>query len=249
MNRSIESAPLSESPSLVRARRGHKAYELKFVLDEPTAQAVESALAHALTPDPHTDTATGMYAIDTLYTDTPNWSVFYGERLHAIRKYRIRRYGGGPVYLERKMVRKSIVRKRRAPAQTPDLETLVGQGGDSDTAWFVRQVNREELAPVCQVSYQRRAFFGSAEDGPMRITFDRSIRGAPVSRWAFDPSITPRALLESVVVCEFKFRDAMPGMMKRTVANLGLTPRKISKYRACIAAFTRELALSERPHA
>jgi len=249
MDRLIEFADSAESPSLVRTRRGHRAYEVKFVLDEPTAAAVERALSPSLALDPHADSATGMYTIDTLYTDTPAWSVFFGEKLHAIRKYRIRRYGGGAIYLERKMVRKSVVRKRRTATSTSDLESLIRRGGDGEAAWFVRQVDRDGLAPVCQVSYNRRALFGQSDDGPMRVTFDRSIQGVPVSRWQFGTDLSTRTLLTNIVVCEFKFRDAMPGLMKRVVADLGLAPRRVSKYRACVSAFTSELGLPENLHA
>jgi hypothetical protein len=36
------------------------------------------------------------------------------------------------------------------------------------------------------------------------------------------------------VVCEFKFRTAMPALFRGLVADLGLVPAGVSKYRLCV---------------
>ncbi len=243
-------AESSVSPSLGVTRRGLRAFEIKFILDEATAAAVEARLASFLTPDPHADPATGAYTITSIYCDTPGWDVYLREGRHASRKYRVRRYGDGPTFVERKTVRKSIVRKRRSRADGDDLQAMVASEACPDTAWFARQVSHADLRPVCRISYQRRALFGAGSEGPMRLTFDRHIRGHPLSQWSFNGVATPRTLFDSVVVCEFKFRNAMPAPMKDAVAAFRLEPRGVSKYRACIAAFSASLGLpSGAPHA
>lgn len=88
--------------------------------------------------------------------------------------------------------------------------------------------------------------FGLHPDGPMRVTFDRSIRGALAQGWTFDAG-PERPLFDGVVVCEFKFEGAMPAPMKAVAAALALSPSGISKYRACAAAFAAELDLPSPP--
>lgn len=232
----------STSPSLTRTGKGSRAFEIKFILNEPAAQTVEKLVAAFLHPDPHTDPVSGDYTVTSIYCDTPEWDVYHREGIHAHRKFRVRRYGpAGPVFVERKSVRKSIVRKRRSAGAVDPHESLIL--ADPAAAWFVGQVNRAALRPVCRITYQRRAYFGIHEGGPMRVTFDRHARGHPLAAWSFNGLATPKNLLDNLVVCEFKFRDAMPTPMKSIVASLGLTPGRISKYRACIHAFADELGV------
>lgn len=256
MDASAQSAAIDNgsfvSPSLAGVRGGVRAFEVKFVLDEATAAAVESRLASWLTPDPHTDPATGTYDLTSIYCDTPAWDMYFREGPHSTRKYRVRRYGAaGPLFLERKTARKSMVRKRRTAVNGSDVGQVLSSDAPTDSAWFVQQVHRAGLVPVCTISYARRAFFGQCRDGPMRVTFDRHIRGRQADGWSFNGSAPPpdRPLLAQVIVCEFKFRDAMPGPMKDAVAALRLEPRGVSKYRACIAAWAGELGLPGEHHA
>lgn len=235
------------SPSLARSGLAHSpgAYEIKFLLTEPLAREVESAFAGVLAADPHADPALGgAYAITSLYCDTARWDVYFREGRHATRKYRVRRYGpagGGPVFVERKIVVDRRVRKRRTPVDEADLaRTIEACSGDAE--WFARQVAARALAPSCRVRYLRRAMFGLGPEGPMRVTFDRSVRGSLARGWSFDAG-EERPILDGVVVCEFKFEEAMPAAMRAVVARLGLAPTGTSKYRACVGAFARELGL------
>lgn len=239
------------SPSLAPARISRVAadpgaFEIKFLLTEDLAAQVEARFSGLLAADPHADPALGgAYAITSLYCDTPGRDVYFREGRHAQRKYRVRRYGaadGGPVFLERKIVVDRRVRKRRTPVREDLLaRTVAACSGDAE--WFGRQVAARDLAPLCRVRYLRRAMFGLHPDGPMRVTFDRSIRGALAHGWAFDPAGPERPLFDGVVVCEFKFEGAMPAPMKAVAAALALSPSGVSKYRACAAAFADQLRL------
>jgi hypothetical protein len=221
------------------------AYEIKFLLSESLAREVEASLAGVLATDPHADPALGgAYAITSLYCDTSRWDVYFREGRHATRKYRARRYGpadGGPVFIERKIVVDRRVRKRRTAVVEPLLARTV-EGCSGEAEWFGRQVAARGLAPACRVRYLRRAMFGVGPEGPMRVTFDRSIRGALARGWTFDAG-EERPLLDGVVVCEFKFDDAMPTPMRAIVAELNLDPTGTSKYRSCVGAFAAELGL------
>jgi hypothetical protein len=67
----------------------------------------------------------------------------------------------------------------------------------------------------------------------VRLTFDRNIRGALVNEWRLGAMGAGAALLDRVV-CEFKFRVAMPALFRGIVADLALTPSPVSKYRTFV---------------
>ena len=97
--------------------------------------------------------------------------------------------------------------------------------------WFHAQLTRRNLLLICRVAYERVAYLGTAEGGAVRLTFDRNIRGVPATGWELIPVGSAPVLLPGRVVCEFKFRLAMPALFKAVVADLGLTPAAVSKYR------------------
>jgi hypothetical protein len=239
----------SLSPSLAGAclsASGGPAYELKFLLNDDQAREMEGRLMDALLPDPHADpTLGGMYAVTSLACDSPDLGVFYRDARMRNRKYRVRRYGASEtVYLERKRSRQGRVKKRRAPALGAGLGDIVtGKAGDASHGWFVRELSARELAPVCRIRYLRRALFGTGPDGAMRVTFDRRIRASLAPGWSLDFDAEERPLLEGVVVCEFKFHSAMPGPLKAIVADMHLEAMGVSKYRACIRAFSKEVGI------
>lgn len=238
------------SPSLSPTLRGSAdgmddvpAFEVKFLIDETLALAVERRIGEFLVPDSHGD-AGGEYGIASLYCDTPDWGAFFRLKPQRGRKYRVRRYeGAGTVYLEEKTVKGLRVHKRRESVDAAVLGRIHQQGPTWAGAWYAREVARRGLAPVCRVSYSRRAFCGDCPEGPMRVTIDRRIRGSLEREWSLEGSRDQRALLPGFVVCEFKFLVAMPAPLKGTVAALGLAPQGVSKYRACIRAFASELGV------
>src|SRR5438105_8753232 len=94
-----------ESPSLSSSGNGEgPAFEMKFLLQEPLARAVEACLGGRLPLDPHGDPALGgAYCTTTLYLDTVNLDVYRRTASFKRRKYRLRRYGDEPrIFLERK---------------------------------------------------------------------------------------------------------------------------------------------------
>jgi hypothetical protein len=227
-----------ESPSLFgtgAAADGATAYEVKFLLTEEQAAQVVARAAEKLALDPFADPALGgAYLTTSVYTDTSAFDVFYRSEGYNRDKFRVRRYGqDGPVFVERKTKNGERVRKHRArinPAEVPDL-AKPSLNGEWAGEWFHSQLLDKRLKPVCRVAYERVAYLGTADGGTVRLTFDRNIRGALAREWALAEVGAADPLLRDRVVCEFKFRTAMPALFRGIVADLALTPAPFSKYR------------------
>ncbi|NUN50385.1 MAG: polyphosphate polymerase domain-containing protein [Candidatus Brocadiae bacterium] len=235
--------PAAASPSLSAAAR---AFELKFLVGDGTARAIESWADRAMIPDPHGEPARGgAYEVTTVYLDTPALDVFHRAPETGGDKHRLRRYGGsGDLWLERKTRAGERVSKRRD--RIPDVEVgwLAGAGAPAGwgPAWFLDEVEGRLLRPVAAVAYLRRAYFGASGPGRFRLTLDREIQGARASGWSV-PVAGGRGcrLLAEGAVCELKFTDSLPAQFRALVSDLGLSSSGFSKYRrACV-----ELGLAE----
>src|SRR4051812_30422878 len=96
-----------ESPSLFvpgAPTDGATAYEVKFLLTEEQVREVIVRVTGKLALDAYADPAMGnAYLTTSVYTDTPNFDVFYRTEGYNRDKFRVRRYGAtGPVFAERK---------------------------------------------------------------------------------------------------------------------------------------------------
>ncbi len=239
---SAAAASTLQSPSLFglgTEADGATAYEVKYLLTEEQVSEVVARVTGKLDLDPFADPAMGnAYLTTSVYTDTPNFDVFYRTEGYDRDKFRVRRYGHtGPVFVERKTKNGDKVRKHRvriSPGEVPDL-AAPSLNGEWAGEWFHSQLLQKQLQPVCRVAYERVAYLGTADGGTVRLTFDRNIRGVLVSEWKLEPVGVVPALLDRVV-CEFKFRTAMPALFKGIVADLGLTPAPVSKYRTFVQA-------------
>jgi hypothetical protein len=227
-----------ESPSLGGSAEGTgPAFEMKFLLSEPTARAIESHLGGRLPLDPHGDPALGgAYRTTTLYLDTAMLDVFHRSPSFRKRKHRLRRYGDAPhIFLERKTREGDRVRKLRTAAPETELALLAEPtpGPDRPGAWFHRALLERGLRPVCLVVYERTAYAGLTSEGPLRLTFDRGLRGTPARDWEVLPC-AGREFLGGSVILEFKFRAALPALFKELVQEFRLCPTAVSKYRRCM---------------
>ena len=242
----------AESPSLASAGEGAgPAFELKFLLDEAPAQAVEAWARGRLALDPHGDPALGgAYWTTSLYFDTPDLDVYHRSPSYRRRKFRLRRYGAAPwAFLERKSKWGDRVEKRRTPVPEVELALLAHPLSVLTWPghWFHRRLLARRLGPACRVAYQRTAYVGACAEGPLRLTLDRRVRGALTRDWDAGPLGAALPLLRGRVILELKFRAALPGPFKQLVQGLRLSPFGVSKYRLCreawgVTAAGREVA-------
>lgn len=230
-----------ESPALVRSSsRATSAFELKFLLSEGQAREVEALLQSRLVLDAHGDPALGhAYRITSLYCDTPAFDVFHRVGFGKRRKHRIRRYGKeASLFLERKTKWGDRVRKLRTKVAEADLQRLADRHETSpwEGDWFHRQLARRQQRPVCLIAYERVAYVGASHGEPVRLTFDRQIRGALCNEWRLEQLTDGTPILAEGVVCEFKYRGAMPAFFKEAMQTLRLSPTSVSKYRRFLEA-------------
>jgi hypothetical protein len=234
-------APLVESPSLRAGNGGTAAYELKFLLDEPAARAIEAWARQRLVPDPHG--RDGTYRTTSLYCDTAALDVYHRTPGFKRSKYRVRRYGElAAVHLERKTKRGDRVRKRRAVLPLEGLALVEASDPEPDWpfAWFLRQVRFRGLRPTARIAYDRTAFIGHAPDGAVRLTMDRHVVGVPAEGWELPPLRDGRPLLPGGVVLEMKYQDALPAPFRELLERLPPILARASKYRLGIQAWGRE---------
>lgn len=230
-----------QSPSLdSRRASAQPAHEMKFLLDQAKAGELERLLQGSLSLDPHVDVAQGnSYSLTTLYCDTPDLAVFHRRGRYRLFKFRLRRYGSsGRVYLERKSKRRLEVRKRRAVVGLDDIprfqESPNGNGWAG--AWYHSQLVRNQFQPVCLLHYDRVAYFGPSELGPLRLTFDHNITGGMVTGWSLEQSAQQHRLFADQVVCELKYRGPLPALFKSAIEQMQLLSVGVSKYRTCLQA-------------
>ncbi len=215
------------------------AFEIKFVIDPPTADEIIEWARVRLAPDPHGGGQAGdEYLTRSVYFDTEDFDVFHRRGSFGRSKYRARVYGDGDrVFLERKIRRADRVSKRRTTVLRTELNRLNGSGpvpgwsGD----WFHKRLQLRRLDPVCQVAYRRTARVASTDAGPVRLTADREIRVLRANDLAFvEGNGVP--IVESAVLLEVKFRAAMPPLFQQLVNDFKLESVRISKYRLGISA-------------
>lgn len=248
----MEVPPYQLSPSIQRvAGESTGAFEVKFLIPEAVARQVQHWADGQMMRDAYADPALGgAYQTTTLYLDTPQMCVFHRVNGHRKTKYRLRRYGtGGRVYLERKTRQSERVSKRRCDVPIEELSQLTGGAAHGAPAcspadgqpawagaWFRERVAAHLLRPACRVTYDRCAFIKGGEDGPLRLTLDRHIRGHATDAWDLTPVDQGHAILPGEVICEFKFRLAMPNLFKDLIHLLKLEAGSVSKYRRMMVA-------------
>jgi hypothetical protein len=250
----------SASPNIIERR------EYKFLVDRATVAAVRAAIRPFCVIDPHAaQSPTRTYAIETLYLDTADLSLFWAndhEQVDRV-KVRVRRYAdvpGSPVFLEVKRRINDVIAKSRGRVSPDAWARLLANPGapipadvtGKDRAAVERflAIHRSmHLRPFTLVRYQREPWVSTVDDYA-RVTFDTWIQAHTLDsltfepdggRWrALDDAVLQRTL-DSLVVLELKFTRNVPIWLVNITRSLGLVRGAYSKYGNSIRAFHQPL--------
>ncbi|MCC7377178.1 MAG: polyphosphate polymerase domain-containing protein [Verrucomicrobiales bacterium] len=215
-------------------------FEIKFPVPPDRIPSVLGWMRESLHPDPHGTGEFGDgYLVQSIYLDTPNFDVFHKRGSYGRAKFRIRRYGTNPaVFLERKLKRTGVVRKRRVPVEAGDLGSLNTEANGKvwAGAWFHHRLALRGLRPVVRMSYGRVARFGDGPEGRFRVTLDRDLRAERLECVQAPEPFEAKDLLEGAALLEVKFKSSLPAQVKEMLERTGLSAGPFSKYRLGIKA-------------
>lgn len=223
--------------------------EIKYLVDEATAQAIARAIAPYCDPDPYNGRTGRGYTISSLYFDSPDLAFFRAKERsdHDRLKLRARVYDAtGPVHLEIKRKRGDVVWKQRAAvpraswvesAQGFSPEPLPDPKQEAALQRFAALFAQFCAEPKLMVEYEREAY-ASRTGEYARITFDRHIRAHPTERFVLDdPSATRVPLATGMlpngdagVVLELKAEQFIPAWMGDLITRFNLSRVGYSKY-------------------
>lgn len=229
--------------------------ELKYLIDEATAERVRRGLEPFCRPDPHNATADGSgampgYPVSSLYLDSPGLAFYHAkERGDAERiKLRVRTYGSAPfAVMELKRRVADVIDKTRTTVDRKDAEGAaegtLASPPDSPEArrfldGFALAVARAGAVPTLHLRYQREAY-ASVVDHYARVTFDRRIEARRTSCWDLDPNDDDwshfdrhwlRDESDRSVVLELKCQSSIPFWLTDLVRAHALGRQSFSKY-------------------
>ncbi|MBL9135781.1 MAG: polyphosphate polymerase domain-containing protein [Verrucomicrobiales bacterium] len=210
-------------------------FEIKFPVPADRIAAVLDWMRAVLRPDPHGTGEHGdSYLVQSVYLDTPDFDVFHKRGSYGRAKFRIRRYGSDPsIFLERKLKRTGVVRKRRVPIQAGELGGLNAEANGQVWAgsWFHHRLALRRLRPVVRMTYRRVARFGDGPEGRFRVTLDRDVRAEKLEVIQAPQPFESDDLLGGGALLEVKFKETLPAEVKRLLEATGLSAGPFSKYR------------------
>lgn len=212
-------------------------HETKFLIPLEKAPAILDWARRHMDADPHGNGEhRDEYLVQSIYLDTAEWHVFRKLGSYGRAKYRIRRYSDENwLFLERKMKRSGIVRKRRS---TISLQELPVFKDHINGFWYDRRLTARQLKPTCYIQYDRVARQKKTNDGLLRLTVDRALHfNTDVTPW-FWPERGGQPVLHDKAILELKYPQelALPALAKQLIAEFNLSPAAASKYRTAIRA-------------
>ena len=208
-------------------------HETKFLIPLEKAPAILAFAREHLEPDPnghgpHRDE----YLVQSIYFDTPEFHVFRKIGSYGRAKFRVRRYGNADwLFLERKLKRQGLVRKRRTEI---DLEELPQMAKLPNATWYRRRLDVRKLQPLMYIQYARAARLKMTAEGMLRLTVDQALRfDAEINgQW---PRTEGAAFLTEFAILELKYLT-LPSIAKKLIEQFNLNPGAASKYRMAIRA-------------
>mgnify|MGYP004444624999 FL=1 len=217
-------------------------YEMKYVLSDTEALALQQQLKHLLYPDTHGKQQDGSYLIKSLYFDTIDNSAMYEKNDGVLmrRKFRIRYYDNDSSFirLEKKMKHNNMTAKQQARITRMEYNAIVAGNYDAVgnthplVIEFISLCKAEHLVPSVVVEYNRLAFTYPVSD--VRITFDRKIRSGMYTK---DPIGNPHAMMDvldpGLQVLEVKYNEVLPSAVAKVISGIPMRREAVSKFARC----------------
>jgi hypothetical protein len=233
-------------------------FELKYMLDEPTAQAIRDVITTRLELDENgVGKPNYSYPVHSLYLDSPDlytfWTTINGDKNRF--KLRIRFYNdqpNTPVFFEIKRRVNSCILKQRGGVKKeavarllqghfPMSSDMLSQDPKSLVAVqrFLDLTARIQAVPQAHVCYLREAYVDPVSDN-VRVTFDRDVYTEPRSTPTFGVEMNqPSRPFGNRVILELKFTDRFPEWLRGTVERFSLMQCGAAKYAEGLAGLPK----------
>jgi hypothetical protein len=214
-------------------------FEEKYLLPEEAVPEFIRCAREYLAPDPYSDALLGDgYPVYSLYFDDAQFRTYYSSELARYPKYRIRRYTDeSTLFLERKSKPEGKVRKYRTMITPAELTYLLSEPPkDWEGVWFHRRLKKQQMRPVCSVSYTRMARVGTIAGQNVRFTLDTEMRCAIADNLSAPAPLPEDALKLPVIIAEIKYERTLPEPFAELIARFELTAAVLSKYKRSVEA-------------
>lgn len=224
-------------------------FELKYVIDEPTALAIRDFVSTRLELDEFSVGKPNFsYPVHSLYLDSDDLHLFQSTVNSEKNRYKLRlRYysdkPGSPVFFEIKRRVDSAILKQRCGVkreaippilmgQLPEPEVLLSKEPKGLVALqrFVELMKWIEAKPKVHVAYLREAWL--PHDGnSVRITMDRNVRDDPEPTTRLScQMLNPVSVFGNSVILEIKFTGRFPAWLGEMVRIFRLQKCSAAKY-------------------
>lgn len=219
-------------------------YELKFMLTEAQYRSIVKEIESRMVCDKYSADGKS-YTISNIYYDTPdNFLISTAVKHDGKYRYKIRLRTYDPsrqtAFLEIKKKFKGLTNKRRTTIYIDDVNQMFSEGVFPEIQPFMNQQVTKELydigrsiplMPKVVISYDRRAFFGSApSDGDLRVTFDHAIRSRRTDLDLRSGSYGDLLIGDKQCIMEVKVDKSVPLWVARLLSENGAYHTKFSKY-------------------
>lgn len=234
-------------PDLSADRTLGSRYELKYVISESKARAVEQYVAAYLDEDRYTKLQpSGFYPIVSLYLDSEDLQLCRESITGKLNRFklRIRSYTDDhsyPRFLEIKRRSNTVIIKSRYRVKHRDIKPMLAgvfvdpqyYGTDEKILrqfqLYVRCLN---AAPAVLVRYRRRAYEGDSRTR-VRVTFDRelsyNVTDEPDVRFNGAGWQLHKLSLDNIIL-EIKFTGCYPAWLSTMAEYFELRQQSMSKY-------------------
>lgn len=225
-------------------------FELKYVIDEPTAQRMRHYVQNYLTIDEYGATQPDLsYPVHSLYLDSPAYKTYF-DTLNGNRnrfKLRIRYYekaNDETAFLEIKQRYDRVIAKKRAKVPVKALDELIygplpsfdqfpGMPDNKfkDLFHICRIIHELNAQPKAHVSYKREAYELEGSNA-VRITFDRNVTTEEERELLLvqEQQNPVRVFDPNCVILELKFTNRYPYWMNDLIQHFQLRRESAAKY-------------------